>query len=432
MRNAPPFAEHPLREALLQELHTRPPDPIEAPAQIYHLAMLTGEDSDANLRHLGQLCSRLAGPAPAEGTSHFVGTLGNVRVKFERHTEFVTYTFIRRARLDRPFMHPVIDLLPEDWLATIPGQAIAAVQLALEPGDSEEVDLEELSLRHFAGNGLLGAGVGGGAARAYSDLRLHDDHAMRILVRDDGLKAAHAGRTVQRLLEINTYRAMALLALPVAQDASPVLRAIDRNVADLAARMADPEDPETDGDLLKRLSSLSAELESLVAANDFRFAASRAYHALVEKRLRDLREVRLDGIQTFTGFLERRLAPAMATCESVARRQESLSVRVARVASLLRARVEVELHAQNTALLESMNRRVKLQIRLQEAVEGLSVVAISYYLIGLVGYLAKGAKAGGLPVSDTLVTGLAVPVVALAVWYVIKRAKQAVGLHEEP
>ena len=115
------------------------------------------------------------------------------------------------------------------------------------------------------------------------------------------------------------------------------------------------------------------------------------------------------------GFIVRRLLPAMNTCVTMARRQEDLSSRVARNSQLLRTRVEVELERQNQELLAQMNRRAKLQLHLQETVEGLSVVAISYYALGLIGYLAKAAKGLPLPGGTTLQPDVAIGVAVVPV-----------------
>ncbi|ABC24220.1 DUF3422 family protein [Rhodospirillum rubrum] len=422
----PPYREHPLREVLINELHARPSETIEAPVRLSHLAVLTGEITDPSLDHLGLLCARMGETVPAKGATRFNANLGGLGLQFERHTEFCTYTFQRRGRTgDLPFDQPALDMVPPDWLATLPGQVLSAVHLVVEPKDTPEYSIEELSIRHFAGNPVVGSAVGGGAAFAYSDLRLHDDRCLRMLIRDVDLNPRHAGRLVQRLLELNTYRALALLALPMARESSPGLRRIDMVLAHVAARMADPNGVDSDAELLSELSNLTAEVESLAAANSYRIAATRAYHALVQRRLEELREVRLDGVVTFGAFMDRRLTPAMATVDSVSERIESLSERGARVASLLRARVEVDLQAQNKRLLESMNRRARIQLRLQEAVEGLSVVAISYYLVGLVGYMAKGVSGAGVEVKESVVTAIAVPVIVASVWLVLRRAKRA-------
>ena len=102
-------------------------------------------------------------------------------------------------------------------------------------------------------------------------------------------------------------------------------------------------------------------------------------------------ERKVEGLPTWSSFLARRMAPAMRTCATTEERQTNLSEKLARAANLLRTRVDVELERQNRDLLKSMNERTRLQLRLQTTVEGLSVAAVSYYVVGLFGYLVKGA-----------------------------------------
>ena len=168
-----------------------------------------------------------------------------------------------------------------------------------------------------------------------------------------------------------------------------------------------------------------------MAANSFRFGASAAYYDLVKRRISELREERLVGIQTIGEFLDRRLAPAMATCASVKKRLLDLSGRVARASDLLRTRVDIERERQNQALLASMNHRARMQLRLQQTVEGLSIAAISYYVVGLVGYAAKAMKEGGVPLSPELVTGGSIPLVVLAIWLAVRRVRKSLGVEQD-
>jgi uncharacterized membrane-anchored protein len=422
-----PFRQHPQREELVRELHARPSDPLRAPMRISQITVLSGEHgAETDHAHFSALCARKGGSAPAAGAKQHIAEFGGLTVKWERHTEFSSFMFYRRGYFSDPFEKTVIQEIPDDWLAALPGEVLSALHLALLPCDAEIPEAEELSLRYFSGNPLVGNTVAGGNARVWADFRLHADSFTRILIQDCGLDARHAGRTVQRLIEMNTYRALALLALPLAQDTIPRLRVIDESLAIVSTRMADASDQTSDADLLGRLSQLSADIESLAARTSYRFGASRAYYGLVRQRLRDLRTDRLGGYLTIDGFLDRRMGPAMATCESAAERQEALAQRAARIGSLLRARVEVGLERQNSDLLNSMNERSRIQLKLQETVEGLSVVAISYYAVGLVGYMFKAVKDAGAPLNVGIATGLAVPVVAGLVFYGVRRAKRAV------
>jgi len=141
----------------------------------------------------------------------------------------------------------------------------------------------------------------------------------------------------------------------------------------------------------------------------------------VQARIEELRETRIEGVPTIGEFMDRRLAPAMNTCASVAQRQQALAERVAHTNDLLRTRVGILQEQQNSKILESMNARAAQQLRLQQAVEGLSVAAISYYMVGLFNYAGKAAKVAGWPINPDIATGIAVPLFAAGVWLGLRR-----------
>ena len=256
-----------------------------------------------------------------------------------------------------------------------------------------------------------------------SDLRLDANGFIRFLLLDHGMSPRQAGRYAQRLLEIETYRMMSLLAFPLAKDVAPALTAAESRLAHIAERTA-AEQGDQEAALLDDLTRLAAEIERSESRSRFRFGAAAAYYRLVGQRIGELRETRIPGVQTLQEFMDRRLAPAMATCASIASRQSELSARIARASQLLRTRVDVALERQNQSLLASMDRRAKLQLRLQQTVEGLSIAAITYYVVGLVGYLAKGLKSLHLPVDPEAASAVAVPIVAIGAWLALRHVRR--------
>jgi uncharacterized membrane-anchored protein len=264
--------------------------------------------------------------------------------------------------------------------------------------------------------------IADGAGWLFTDFHLHDGMTHFTII-DGAILPRQLGRIVQRLIEIETYRMLALLAFPAARMVSAELSLWEKRLAQLMHDLGEANTIENERVLLQRLTQLAAEVERSVADSNFRFGAAAAYYRLVQQRSEDLREQRLSGYSTLKGFLERRLAPAMNTCAAVHRRQEELSARIARNSQLLRTRVDLKLQEQNQQLLDEMNRRARLQLRLQEAAEHFSVVAITYYGSQLVQYLAKGAK-GWLPASPELITAIAIPVIAAAAAYSIHRLRQ--------
>jgi uncharacterized membrane-anchored protein len=358
---------------------------------------------------------------PDPAVTQFSASLGRLRFKWEKHGEFSAFTVIANGTSPQPFSEPVAGMLPAGWLAALPGTTIVAAHAKLVAAAAEVPDATALAA-HFGANLVIGAEIGDGAGLAYTDFRIHADGFARFLVCDRNLTSRQAGRMLQRLFEIETYRMVALLALPVARAQSPRIMDIERALSALTTRIA--ADGGDDEELLHELTRLAAQVETELTSSQFRYGACRAYHALVLARIAELRERRLPGMQTIEEFMVRRLNPAVDTCATVSRRLHDLSERVAKISGLLSTRIDIKRERQNQALLASMDRRAKLQLRLQQTVEGLSVAAIVYYVVGLLGYLAKAGHARGLPLDPDLVPGIAVPVVAIVVLLMLRRTRR--------
>lgn len=421
-----PGTSHPLRETLLNELHARPFQSLTPPTRLSHLIVLGGETIEAQRAqhaHFARLCKRYSAPPPAEEAKNFVQNFGPFRIRWERHAEFAAYTFIREEAFDHPFEDPVINLVPRDWLDALPGKVLVAAHVAVEDKNSEPRDAAVLS-RLFDHNHLIGCGIAGGNAMMWTDLRADANGFCRFLIRDVKLYDRQAGRAVQRLLEVHAYTALSLLALPVAQEAVPMIARNEALLADITGRLRVLGDISEERGLLGEITALAADIERIEATTSYRYGASAAYYELVRARLAELREQRIHGYQRLTTFLDRRLCPAMRTCEATAIRQRALAARIARASNLLRTRVDVALESQNQELLQSMNRRASLQLRLQTTVEGLSVAAISYYIVGLIGYAAKALKSVGFPIDPNLASGLAIPVVVGILWMGVRHVRR--------
>lgn len=415
--------DHPQRHMLADEVHARPSEALQTPSRASYLAILidpTRRNDEA--AHLADLCAAFGVAAPPAGSTHFAVQLGELRLRWERHGEFSGYLILQHGLVSAAFGEPPTSRLPAGWIAAIPGQTMLAAHAEITRADDGFADPAALAATHFAGHSLVGSELGDGAGLAFTDWRLHDDGFARFVLVDRSFTPRQAGRMLQRLLEIEAYRLMALLALPVARRLSPRLSAIEAALSDLTTHIA--EDAGDDEPLMSQLTKLAAEVESELVSNHFRFGACKAYDALVKTRIAELRERRIAGLQTIDEFMARRFTPAVATCGAVSQRLLGLSERVAQASALLATRVGIARERQNQALLASMDRRAKLQLRLQQTVEGLSVAAIVYYAAGLVGYLSKGLKAGGLHVEPDLVVGASIPLLALLVMLAVRRARR--------
>jgi uncharacterized membrane-anchored protein len=417
---------HPYRDALAEEVHARPPMALTTPLRASHIAVVLDVDARAREHaHIAQLCEHFGVTQPQAGATHFVAKLSDqLMIKWERHGEFSRYKFIAPGEAAQPFAHNATDALPEAWLGNTPGKTIAAAHIIMRKS-TDTLLSNELLAQAFNGNQVIGAEVGDGAGVAYSDFKIHADGFSRFVLIDRSLTPRQAGRTLQRLMEIESYRMMALLALPIARELSPRILSIEKSLAELTSRIASESDK--DEALLHELTRLAGLVESGLAASQFRFGACRAYSELVNTRLQELREKRIEGVPTMGEFMARRFTPAVATCSTVSARLHELSERVAQASALLSTRVSIAREQQNQQLLTSMDKRAKLQLRLQQTVEGLSVAAIVYYVAGLIGYLAKGAVYAGANVKPDVVVAVAIPVVALLIFYGMRRIKRKIA-----
>ena len=427
-----PFAtllppDDPLRTALHNEVHARPSARVRLPALISYVAVLnagvTREQECAHLRGLpGQ---QDLSPESLHGNFLRLRFEGYA-VRWERHSEFTRYSIVQplpAAALlgaSEPELVSALLVTP-DWLRSIPGRTVAAIQLAMVHGElGEEQALMNQVQIWFGGRPVVASQLGNGHSWAVTEFRIGADGFERMLVvAPPGSSDTRAGRISQRLLELETYRLMALRGLPVAKQLAPMLSEAEGALADITARLE--HKAASDQDLLDTLVSLAARVERATAQHVYRFSATRAYDTLVGQRIDELREKAIPGTQTLGEFMQRRLSPAMATVAATAQRLASLSERVSRTSALLRTRVDIATEVQNQLLLEKLTRGQELQLRLQSTVEGLSIAAISYYVISLLLYIGKALKGAGLPINPEIAAGAMVPVVLWGVWRTIHR-----------
>lgn len=408
------FPGHAERSVALGEVHARPYPLIDTPRILIQLAFMTEGGSTVDHAVLAELSRSIGVASPARDARHHIMPWGNGTLRWERHTEFSTYLWEGPLpRTGQAAQHPFGEGFNP------PGTVIDGVRLEIIRKDAGAAALIEA----FDPTSLCYSDVENGLASIVTDFRQDGDGMTRILILDNGLSPARAGALSQRVIEIETYRTLAMLGLPLAHSLSPRIRRIEDRLAGLTTEMRAPD--ADNHKLLDELTSLAAELEADAASSLYRFGASRAYNGIVLERLAALQEEPVTGYETWAAFIQRRMAPAMRTCHSVSGRQENLSEKLSRAATLLRTSVDVELERQNRDLLSSMDRRAQLQLRLQRTVEGLSVAAISYYVVGLFYYLAKGAEAYMPELHSSVVTAAFVPIAILAMWFVVKSIRRS-------
>ena len=424
----PPISDHPLRYALVNELHARPFPALTAPCMAAYVAIkepqeAQNRDRAADRAHLLAILDRNGSAHPQPGATHFSGPIGRSELKWESHTEFVTYSAFTPGLSARAFDPMEADVFPEDWLAAAPGRRLVSLLIRVEMLPEDESLVQARVEDWFVAESMALARVVDGSAIVAGDFRIDAAGHMRfaVFVRP-GTGRRRIGRIVQRLCEIETYRAMSMLGLARARGLTERLNALDPRLSALVSGLDQDRPAEA---ALHELLTISAELESLAVQHSFRFGATGAYEAIVVGRIAALREERISGRQTFAEFMARRYDPAMRTVKSAEARLTQMAERAERAAELLRTRVDVDRSAQNQKLLESMDRRADLALRLQHTVEGLSVVAISYYAISLAAY-AVYPLTEALQVSKGAALAVLTPLVILGVWLALRRVRRAV------
>lgn len=406
-------AQH--RALALGEIHARPPVLLSSPRRVMQIALLQEKSSQPELLLLAALAKKYGAPPPEGKPNHYAMIRERGTLRWERHTEFSTYFWDMpideggdAGNIDYPFTD---ELSP-------PGSIISGIRVDVMPDSGEN---RKLPLS-FDPASLCHSEVRDGQAAVFTDFRQDENGLTRIIVLDRGMSDAARGMLVQRLLDLETYRTIAMLGLPLAQERSPEIRRIEDEFTAITQRMKQHARAEADA-MLSDITRLAAELEANAASSLYRFRASRAYYNIVQERIATLAETHVSGYETLGLFLGRRLAPAMRTCQSIEERQESLSRKLERATTLLRSWIDIEMERLNSGLLRSMNLRAKRQLRLQQTVEGLSVAAISYYVVGLVGYVIKAGYGLGLPFSPEIMMGISVPVVAAAIWAIVRNIR---------
>ena len=430
-------ADDPQRQALHDEVHARPPARITLPALVVHIAVLNaGVSREAEAAHL-RLLPGQQDLAVADLQPNFLRlSLPQHTLKWERHSEFTRYAFVQPLRgaptlESLPDLPLALDGIDAAWLRAIPGRTVAAMQLIMLANAIDDAQALVARARPWFGdNPPLACAMGPGQSIAVTDFVLRDDgHERLLVVAPPDTTPTRAGRVASRLLELETYRLMALRGLPVAKLLGPTLSEGERTLVDLMSTLeARGAHAGNEQALLDRLVALAARVERATAEHGYRFSATQAYDAIVRQRIAELRETPIIGFQTPGEFMQRRLSPAIATVVATSQRLAALSERIERAGALLRTRVDIATEAQNQQLLEKLTRGQELQLRLQATVEGLSIAAISYYVVSLILYAGKAGKLAGWPIQPELLAGGAIPLVVLAVAWLTRRIHRK--LHE--
>lgn len=426
--------EHPLRRMLSDELHARKFNNFPGTGRFIRYVYFTQGEDHILLRDINALLKSLSLREMRDDEKFIRLEAESFAVRVERHTEFMSLSLID------------IDHVPKTGLrqgvydeATYPHLPFAEIKQLGHPifhamwleitQTSQTPPTSHMMEEALQGRSVAGANISSNGAQLYASFDIDAAGYSRLALYNDSIAEYRMGRVIQRIVELETYRLMALLSLPKVKHHSAALDEIEAELRLATTSLAKAqhqldsqaqfEDAET---LLTQLTKLSAQSEQIYSQTSYRFAASRAYQDIIDARIASLNASRLDGFQSIGGFLAKRMMPAMQSMTAFSKRLDHLSGRISSVAQLQRSQTELSLQKQNRDLLTSMNERTFAQLRLQQTVEGLSLAAITYYGVGLVGYIAASVPMG---VSATVIKSLSVPVIALAAYLVIRRARHA-------
>ncbi|MFP4138089.1 MAG: DUF3422 domain-containing protein [Halomonas sp.] len=408
---------HPQRERLHNELHARPSIYFDEPATLHHYALL--DEGGACEAALARLAEHTGDSPPPDAVQQILEVDG-LTLKWERHTEFLTLTLLAPRASEETAWPPPPPLL-DALVAGHEAQLIGATQVLVASAHRWAGSATAYGFRDPAGSQ-----VGDGDAMVWSDFRLTGQGVNRLLLVNQGLDAFRLGRMTRRLLEIETYRMMASLALPLAKELERELHAHEQELGVLSARNAEGQE-ESSRPLLAALSALSARLERSGARSRRRFSATEAYARIVFTRIEELRESRIGDSPRLGTFILRRFRPTVHFCASIHRRQQDLAESVARLNDLLRTRAQVEIEEQNAEMLRSLNERTSSQLKIQKAVEGLSIIVISYYLFSLFKLGLQSLDALGVSIVPAVAAAVLGPlglgIIGVLAWR-IRRVKQ--------
>jgi uncharacterized membrane-anchored protein len=403
------FTEHPLRRWAVDEMRLRRFAPVGRRCEMVQAVRLVAPDERAT-EDQWLISDRPAfddwSLAPRHGSGH---TKSGIHFLWERHTEASTLTLIFPDGAPDSVRNPYVA-----WLENWPGSVVRATRVFVIPDASEsEAELERLGISKLE---MVCCDINAGL-RIWSDFGILADGYGRLLITAGEIEEGERGRIIQRVQELGNYRNLALLGFPTVQQYGPQVDTLERKLSEHAKRVA--QAGEDDDILLNQLAEISAELELIRSATSFRLSATAAYAEVAADRLASLDVRPVANFQSLTDFTERRLVPASRTCSVFRQRLSHIAERISGVMHTLDVRIDSRIKAQNLGLMTSMERSTQLQLRLQTLVEGLSVIAAAYYLIGLIAYIAKGVAAfpSGSR-SDLFIGAITLPVVLLIYLFV--------------
>ena len=413
--------EHPLRRRIQAEIHARPYRSIITPSLVVRQAFLRPEHLSLENDHLTLLswCRTFGVDYPTSNIRHFSKNIDGVIFTWERHTEFLSLTWESQA--NQYSYEALKEIITKHVEVLIRQEAnlISCTKIILNKGKPGE----NIKKDGFQEESLCLSCTENHRARILTDFHEDEFGATQFYVTNFNLSDSQSGVLVTRLLEIDTYRVMALYGFEIAKNLVPEINVIENNIITLTKQVNAKTQLKDYRETLDKVTRIVGNLGDIAASNYFRLSATKAYYNLIQGRLSRLNETSSDGSIVIEEFLARRLAPAMRTCDSIEGRIRTAGQELESSTALLRTKIDLQVQIQSQSVLESMNHRALMQYRLQSTVEGLSIAAISYYIVGLINYIFKGLDTSQY-MSKPKLMAVIVPIVVISIWVIIKRLKK--------
>ena len=428
------------------ELHARPYIKLSNNLRTFHFAYLIKEnDEKKSWAYLDKFLNKINfQKLPKESSKYWVAEGKDLIIRYECHTEFISLTLIYPNKIENEknpklFNENFLRLLPIDFLKNFPGNHFLSSWIEMLPTkhNFKPIDVEKF----FYHDNFAGSNVAEDGANVFMSFKSDRTNFLgsgfrRVFIQNKNLRTRRTGRLLQRIVELETYQVLSLLCLPQVRQETSNLSNLEKQITEITKSVSktakknlnkksiDYPDYQQD---LNELSYVVAKIEEIDSSTNYRLSATAAYYKLVEQRIQDLREERLESFQTSYEFLSRRLQPAIRTTEAFSRRLESLATRAQRADNLVRTQIEMGVQIQNKNLLESMELRARAQLRLQETVESLSIVAITYYIVGLLGTLVDPINFNNFFINKTVFLALCVPIILILIWYIAKMVRKKIN-----
>ena len=428
------------------ELHARPYIKLGNNLRTFHFAYLIREnDEKKSWSYLDKFLRKINfQKLPNETFKYWVAEGKDLIVRYECHTEFISLTLIYPNKIENKskpklFDENFLNLLPIDFLQNFPGDHFLSTWIEMAPSNFNfrPIDIEGF----FYHDNFAGSNVAEDGAKVFMSFKTDRTDFLgsgfrRVFIQNKNLRTRRTGRLLQRIVELETYQVLSLLGLPLVRKETLNLSVLEKQITQITKSVSKTAKknlnkksivyPDYQKDL-NELSYVVAKIEEIDSSTNYRLSATTAYYKLVEQRIQDLREDRLESFQTNYEFLSRRLQPAIRTSEAFSRRLESLATRAQRADNLVRTQIEMGVQIQNKNLLESMELRARAQLRLQETVESLSIVAITYYIVGLLSTMVDPINFDKFFISKTVFLALCVPIILILIWFIAKMVRKKIN-----